>query len=142
MPNKPNQLFARKPLAMLYQEMKDDTNGEYGGLGLVIGTRDGTLTVISPVLSATWYPAIPSPPSSRMIGTSFQAGSLVRRTTATKPNTVDAVRKRNSASCPGEYPSSPTRIAANADDQKRSSTPSTSENWAALRSSIGFPRAS
>ncbi|MBT3191319.1 MAG: S41 family peptidase [Verrucomicrobia bacterium] len=32
-----------------YADMKDDTRGEYGGIGIHIGMRDGTLTVISPI---------------------------------------------------------------------------------------------
>jgi carboxyl-terminal processing protease len=33
----------------MYAEMKDDTAGEYGGLGLVITLRDGVLTVVAPM---------------------------------------------------------------------------------------------
>lgn len=33
----------------MYAEMKDDTAGEYGGLGLVITLRDGVLTIVSPM---------------------------------------------------------------------------------------------
>ncbi len=33
----------------MYREMKDDTAGEYGGLGLVITVRDGSLTIVSPM---------------------------------------------------------------------------------------------
>lgn len=33
----------------MYMEMKDDTAGEYGGLGLVITLRDGVLTIVSPM---------------------------------------------------------------------------------------------
>ncbi|MFH1790543.1 MAG: S41 family peptidase, partial [Candidatus Omnitrophota bacterium] len=32
-----------------YKELKEDTKGEFGGLGLEIGLRDGMLTVISPI---------------------------------------------------------------------------------------------
>ena len=32
-----------------YQQVKDDTQGEFSGIGIVIGTRDGTLTVIAPI---------------------------------------------------------------------------------------------
>ncbi|RMG75062.1 MAG: S41 family peptidase [Nitrospirae bacterium] len=32
-----------------YKEMKIDTKGEFGGLGIKIGIRDGTLTVIAPI---------------------------------------------------------------------------------------------
>ena len=33
----------------LYRDMKDKTQGEFGGLGVVISIRDGALTVISPI---------------------------------------------------------------------------------------------
>ena len=32
-----------------YQDMKDDTNGQFGGLGVVIGMKDGLPTVIAPM---------------------------------------------------------------------------------------------
>lgn len=32
-----------------YKNMKDDTAGEFGGIGIVIGLREGALTVISPI---------------------------------------------------------------------------------------------
>jgi len=32
-----------------YKEMKVETKGEFGGLGIVIGQRDGALTIISPI---------------------------------------------------------------------------------------------
>ena len=32
-----------------YKEMKIQTKGEFGGLGIVVGLRDGALTVISPI---------------------------------------------------------------------------------------------
>ncbi|PKK91887.1 MAG: peptidase S41 [Candidatus Wallbacteria bacterium HGW-Wallbacteria-1] len=32
-----------------YREMKIETNGAFGGLGIVIGVRDGQLTIISPI---------------------------------------------------------------------------------------------
>jgi carboxyl-terminal processing protease len=32
-----------------YEEMKADTKGEFGGLGIEIGIRDGMLTIISPM---------------------------------------------------------------------------------------------
>lgn len=32
-----------------YREMKDDTSGHFGGLGIVIGMRDGALTIIAPM---------------------------------------------------------------------------------------------
>ncbi len=32
-----------------YQDMKVETKGEFGGLGIVIGKRDGALTIISPI---------------------------------------------------------------------------------------------
>jgi carboxyl-terminal processing protease len=35
--------------ADIYKEMKVDTSGEFGGLGLEIGVRDGVLTVITPI---------------------------------------------------------------------------------------------
>ncbi|MBU1692513.1 MAG: S41 family peptidase [Verrucomicrobia bacterium] len=33
----------------MYKDMKDETAGEFGGLGIVIGTKDGMLTVIAPM---------------------------------------------------------------------------------------------
>ncbi len=33
----------------MYQEMKDDTHGEFGGLGIEITIKDGILTVVSPI---------------------------------------------------------------------------------------------
>lgn len=33
----------------LFDELKTDTKGEFGGLGIVIGLRDGWITVISPI---------------------------------------------------------------------------------------------
>lgn len=33
----------------MFKDMKDDTAGEFGGLGIVIGLRDGILTVIAPM---------------------------------------------------------------------------------------------
>lgn len=33
----------------MYQDMKDDTQGEFGGLGLEISIRDGLLTVVTPL---------------------------------------------------------------------------------------------
>ncbi len=33
----------------MFKDMKDDTAGEFGGLGIVIGIRDGILTVIAPM---------------------------------------------------------------------------------------------
>ncbi len=33
----------------MFAEMKDDTAGEFGGLGIVVGIRDGVLTVIAPM---------------------------------------------------------------------------------------------
>ena len=33
----------------MYKDMKDETAGEFGGLGIVIGTKDGMLTVITPM---------------------------------------------------------------------------------------------
>jgi carboxyl-terminal processing protease len=32
-----------------YQQLQDDTQGEFGGLGLVVGMRDGHITVIAPM---------------------------------------------------------------------------------------------
>lgn len=39
------------------QEMKDDTTAHYGGVGLYIGSRDGLLTVISPIEDSPAYRA-------------------------------------------------------------------------------------
>ncbi len=33
----------------VYTDMKDDTAGEFGGLGIVIGIKDGVLTIIAPM---------------------------------------------------------------------------------------------
>jgi len=33
----------------VYKEMKEETKGKFGGLGIVVGMRDGALTVISPI---------------------------------------------------------------------------------------------
>ena len=33
----------------VYNELQTDTKGEFGGLGIVIGVRDGWITVISPI---------------------------------------------------------------------------------------------
>lgn len=35
--------------AEMYQEMKDDTHGEFGGLGIEITIKDGLLTIVSPI---------------------------------------------------------------------------------------------
>lgn len=32
-----------------YRDLKDDTSGQFGGLGIVVGTRDGILTIIAPM---------------------------------------------------------------------------------------------
>jgi len=32
-----------------FEEMQDDTNSAFGGLGLVVSTRDGTLTIVTPM---------------------------------------------------------------------------------------------
>ena len=32
-----------------YTELKDDTSGQFGGLGVVVGNRDGALTIIAPM---------------------------------------------------------------------------------------------
>ncbi len=32
-----------------YQEVKDDTSGEFGGLGIVVGVKDGAMIVIAPM---------------------------------------------------------------------------------------------
>src|SRR5271167_4805104 len=32
-----------------YQQLQDDTEGQFGGLGLVVGLRDGFVTVIAPM---------------------------------------------------------------------------------------------
>lgn len=38
-----------------YQEMKDDTSGEFGGLGIVVGVKDGAMTVIAPMEDTPAY---------------------------------------------------------------------------------------
>lgn len=40
-----------------YKEMKIQTKGEFGGLGIVVGMRDGALTVISPIDDTPAYDA-------------------------------------------------------------------------------------
>ena len=40
-----------------YQELKIQTTGEFGGLGIVVGMRDGVLTVISPIDDTPAYKA-------------------------------------------------------------------------------------
>lgn len=35
--------------ADMYKDMKDDTSGQFGGLGIVIGIKDGGLTVVAPM---------------------------------------------------------------------------------------------
>jgi carboxyl-terminal processing protease len=35
--------------ADMYKDMKDDTSGQFGGLGIQIGMRDGALTIIAPM---------------------------------------------------------------------------------------------
>lgn len=40
-----------------YQEIKDDTSGEFGGLGIVVGVKDGAMTVIAPMEDTPAYRA-------------------------------------------------------------------------------------
>ena len=40
-----------------YKEMQVETKGEFGGLGIVIGQRDGALTIISPIDDTPAYKA-------------------------------------------------------------------------------------
>ncbi len=40
-----------------YKEMKVETKGEFGGLGIVISTKDGALTIISPIDDTPAYEA-------------------------------------------------------------------------------------
>ncbi|MEA3513284.1 MAG: S41 family peptidase [Campylobacterota bacterium] len=40
-----------------YKQMKVETKGEFGGLGIVIGKRDGALTIISPIDDTPAYEA-------------------------------------------------------------------------------------
>ncbi|MCS6771843.1 MAG: S41 family peptidase [Kiritimatiellae bacterium] len=35
--------------AEMFKEMKDDTSGQFGGLGIVVGIKDGALTIIAPM---------------------------------------------------------------------------------------------
>lgn len=35
--------------ADMYKDIKDDTSGQFGGLGIVIGMKDGALTIIAPM---------------------------------------------------------------------------------------------
>jgi len=41
----------------IYKEMKDDTRGEFGGLGIEITIKDGMLTVVSPIEDTPAYRA-------------------------------------------------------------------------------------
>ncbi|MEA3289909.1 MAG: S41 family peptidase [Campylobacterota bacterium] len=41
----------------VYKEMQVETKGEFGGLGIVIGKRDGALTIISPIDDTPAYKA-------------------------------------------------------------------------------------
>lgn len=41
----------------MYEDMREDTTGKFGGLGIVIGTRDNVLTVISPMEDTPGYEA-------------------------------------------------------------------------------------
>ncbi len=41
----------------VYKEMKDDTRGEFGGLGLEITIREGVLTIVSPIEDTPAYRA-------------------------------------------------------------------------------------
>jgi carboxyl-terminal processing protease len=41
----------------MYKEMKVETKGEFGGLGIVIGKREGALTIISPIDDTPAYRA-------------------------------------------------------------------------------------
>jgi len=41
----------------MYTDMKDDTRGKFGGLGIVISIRDGVLTIISPMEDTPGYEA-------------------------------------------------------------------------------------
>lgn len=43
--------------AKYYKEMKIQTKGEFGGLGIVVGMRDGALTIISPIDDTPAYSA-------------------------------------------------------------------------------------
>jgi len=43
--------------AKKYNDMKIQTNGEFGGLGITVGMRDGALTVISPIDGTPAYKA-------------------------------------------------------------------------------------
>ena len=43
--------------AEMYQEMKDDTHGEFGGLGIEISIKDGLLTIITPIEDTPAYKA-------------------------------------------------------------------------------------
>lgn len=40
-----------------FQDLQDDTQGEFGGLGLVVGLRDGKLTVIAPMEDSPGFKA-------------------------------------------------------------------------------------
>ena len=40
-----------------YKEMKVETKGEFGGLGIVVGNRDGALTIIAPIDDTPAYKA-------------------------------------------------------------------------------------
>src|SRR4051812_29838495 len=40
-----------------YQRLKDDTQGEFGGLGLVVSMRDGYVTVVAPMENSPGFRA-------------------------------------------------------------------------------------
>ena len=41
----------------MYEDLKDDTSGHFGGLGIVVSTRDGILTVVAPMEDTPGYEA-------------------------------------------------------------------------------------
>jgi carboxyl-terminal processing protease len=41
----------------MYEDLKDDTQGHFGGLGIVVSTRDGVLTVVAPMEDTPGYAA-------------------------------------------------------------------------------------
>jgi carboxyl-terminal processing protease len=41
----------------MYDDMKDDTSGQFGGLGIVISLRDGVLTIVAPMEDTPGYRA-------------------------------------------------------------------------------------
>lgn len=61
-----------------YKEMKEETEGQFGGIGVVIGLKDGVITVISPIEDTPGYKAglLPGDKIIRIEGKSTDKVSL------------------------------------------------------------------